>query len=99
MKHRIIEATYMDDYGNRNHKVYHVQTKKSFLSFPYWKYETRLECGYGDCYDVRLEFKTYGEALKFIKDNLCGKDFKPGWSYKVMREVDCNPNPTYPDTL
>ncbi len=89
-KYRIIEGTYQDEYGNRTHKVYQIQKQKFFLGFKYWKYHTHTECGYDDCYDVRTEFKTYGDALKFIKDNLCGKDFKAGWSYNVMREVNCD---------
>lgn len=89
-KYRIIEGTYQDEYGNKKHKVYHIQKRKSFLGIQYWGYQKHTECGYGDCYDVKTEFKTYEDALKFIKENLCGRDFKEGWSYSVMRYVDCN---------
>lgn len=89
-KYRIIEGTYQDQYGNKRVEAYYIQKRKSFLGFEYWKYQTHEECGWGDCYNVRTQFKTYEDALKFIKNYLCGRDFKEGWSYKVINEFGCN---------
>lgn len=89
-KYRIIEGIYRDEYGNESHKVYYIKIKKKFLGISYWKYQTHLECGYGDCYDVNTEFKSHSDAYDFIQKNLCGKDFKDGWKYKVINEFDCN---------
>ena len=90
MKYRIIESAYYDEYGKQKSKYYYIQKQKQFLGIKYWGYHTHTECGYGDCYDVNTEFKTYEDANKFIQTHLCGRDFKEGWKYYIMREVDCN---------
>ena len=88
--YRIEEGIYKNEYGVEERRVYYILKKKTFLGFEYWRYQTHEECSWGDCYNVRTEFKTYSDAAKFIKDNLCGKTFKEGWSYKVINEFDCN---------
>ena len=89
-KYRIIEGIYKDEYGKEQRKVYYIQKRKSFLGIKWWRYQKHLECGWGDCYDVNTEFKTYEDANKFIQTHLCGRDFKEGWKYKIVSEFNCD---------
>ncbi len=89
-KYRIEEGIYKNEYGVEERRVYYILKRKTFLGFEYWKYQTHEICGWGDCYDVRTEFSSPHDAHQFAKKNLCGGNFKEGWSYKVINEFECN---------
>ena len=91
-EYRIIEGVYKNEYGEKERISYYVKEKKKFLGIKYWSFVKHLQCGYGDCYYTKTEFNSHHDAYQFVKNNLCGKDFKEGWSYKVINEFSCNQN-------
>ena len=86
MKYRIEEGIYKNEYGVEERRVYYILKRKTFLGFEYWRYQTHEVCSWGDCHSVRTEFATYGDALKFIKDNLC-QGYKL-YLIKTMEQVE-----------
>ncbi len=90
MKYRIIESIYNNEYGEEAHKVYHIETQKSFLGIKYWSSVKHTECGWGDSYKKTTEFKTHSEAHDFILNVHCGNQNRDGWKHKIVSEFNCS---------
>jgi hypothetical protein len=69
--YRILKDSYVDPYGRESNPYYWIQQKKSFLGISYWKAIKHMDCGWGDCYMVKTQFKTYENAAEHIQYVLC----------------------------
>jgi hypothetical protein len=90
MKHFIEHNQYYNELGIPDAPYYRVYTKKKFLGlFLYSSYATETRCGWGDCYNAPIDFKTAKEATEFIKSILC-KSIKTETTKRfIIASVDC----------
>jgi hypothetical protein len=98
MKYRIVEGIYNNEYGEEKHKIFYIEIQRSFLGIKYWSSVKHKECGWGDVYNTRTEFKTHSEAHDFILNVHCGNENRDGWKYKVVSQFDCSMDKNVSDT-
>jgi hypothetical protein len=80
---------YFGEKGNLLNEYYYIQEWKRFLWWSYWKDIKYEVCEYGDCYKVRLRFKTLKEAQHFVKNVLCPELPRDSCKETVVDEMVC----------
>ena len=90
-KYRITREEYHNEYGVGNGPSFYVQQLKPFLLFwKRWYYVKHVECGWGDCYNVKTKFNSKKDAESFIRDILCTCKKRDGHSRMILKTYNCN---------
>lgn len=88
MIYRIIENRYYNEFGKEEVMYYTVQRRRSFFGIKIWRTITEWVGAGMDYFTTSKRFKTYSEALDYVRYYLC-KKVRPRWNREVVGEWTC----------
>ena len=92
-KYKIIERVYYNERGEASTPTYHIKELKPLIPFFGWRrwvYIKETQCGWGDCYKVRMAWATVEDAQNFINTILCPQVPREKHEYTEIKTVNCN---------
>ena len=89
-EYRILEKSFVNEYGKVVNVYYIIQYKKRFLWMTYWRNVTHQIGGISDVYNTTTEFSSVEQATEFAERHICGGMGYDGWETKVITTNKCN---------